>query len=84
MYKACHNPALLAPLPDLQVLHWGRLLDTYHRQAGSGLCKMAVYARDSDVVMGVASLQAQLGGSPLCIVYRTKDPKKGKLEYNAG
>jgi hypothetical protein len=55
----------------LQVLHYGRHLDAYQRRAGSHNSSIAVYANDSDVVIGLASLQEQLTGSTMQTVYRT-------------
>jgi hypothetical protein len=54
----------------VQVLHYVSLLDTYQRQAGSNTFNVAVYASDSDIFIGLASLGGQLTGSTMGIVYR--------------
>jgi hypothetical protein len=65
-------PRCLAALqPVLQVLHYARLLDDFLQQRQwMGPYSMVVHAKDSDILMGLASVSGQLAGSKVGIMYR--------------
>jgi hypothetical protein len=53
------------------VLHYARLLDDFLQQhQWLGPYSMVMHAKDSDILMGLASVSGQLAGSKVGIMYR--------------